>query len=234
MRKVLVALLLLVLAAGAAEAGVIRDIQQGLVPVNSMVTITSAMVTGVRPTGLFLGEIPNGPYAGIWVETGAYAHGSEEGDLCTVTARYIEAGGISVIDFNGTPAGSRSLSKAPTGLTYPSYCVTARDLNLAPAMYESGFLCLTDGLIVTTMPDPNGEWLVQSHEYGHIIRLDDFWHDPSGVQVGQCYDWAGGIWFYDGVNWKLEPFAGERGIGITDCAVPTDLQSFGRIKALYR
>ena len=101
--------------------------------------------------------------------------------------------------------------------------------------YESVFICVTDGLIVTTAPNTYGEWVTQSHETPqHTLMFDDYWYDDTTVSVGDCYNWAGGILMYSFGAYKLEPFAGTRGIGLTGCAVEAEAFSFGQLKALYR
>jgi hypothetical protein len=236
MRKMgIVTLLLLAVGAGAAQAGVIRDVQMGLVPVNTVVTVEDAIVTGVRYNGLFISEIPNGPYAGIWVYTGTYAHGLVEGDLCSVQAKYIEYYDLSELDFNATPTADRFIYKTGEGPIFPSYCVTIPQLNADPEQFESCFICVTDGMTVTTAPNSYGEWIVELWgNPAQTLRFDDYWYDDTTVMVGHCYNWAGGILYYGFGNFMLEAFAGERGIQIVDCAVPTTPMSFGAVKALYR
>lgn len=228
-------LLLLAIGAGAAQAGVIRDVQMGLVPLNSIVTVENAIVTGVRYNGVFISEIPNGPYAGIWVYTGSYAHGLVEGDLCSVRATYIEYYDLSELDFNVTPAADRFIYKTGEGPIYPSYCLTLPELLADPEQFESGFICITSGLTVIQGPNSYGEWIVALWEDPtRTFRFDDYWYDDTTVVVGHCYNWAGGILYYGFGNFMLEAFAGTRGIEIVDCAVPATPMSLGQIKALYR
>jgi len=233
----------LILCAAAAQAGTIMDIQTGTYAEGALVTIENALVTGVLYNGFFISEwngtapdYGNGPNAGIWVYAGNdYAGDLVEGQLVNVTGTYIEYFDFSEIDLtigDPDPLGSYTVVGAHTGL-FPSYCVTAADLAADAEPYESVFICVTDGFIIDELRS-FGEWAATSVESGDMLVFDDYWYDETTLAVGDCYNWAGGILIYSFGEYKLEPFEGDRGLGLTDCTVGTDDVSFGGVKALYR
>jgi len=223
--------ILAILITSTAMAGTITDIQTGIIPENTLVTVTDAVVTGVRGNGFFMSEDPNAPYAGIWVYTGA-APVALTGDLVEVTGLYVEYFDLSEIDVTADPSGLVTVTGAHQGTLYP-LDVTTADLATDGEPYESCFIRVTDGMTVITAPSNYGEWVVTSHEYpGVELIMDDYWYDDSTVALGDCYNCATGILNYNYGAFKLEPFVDA--ICIVDCTVDNDTVHFGQIKSLYR
>ncbi len=233
----------LILCAAAAQAGTIMDIQMGVYADGDLVTVENAIVTAVRYNGFFISEwndtapdYGNGPYTGIWVYAGSdYAGDLVEGQLVDVTGTYTEFFDFSEIDLtigDPDPLGSYTPGAMHSGM-YPSYCLTAEELMADPEAYESVFICLTDGFIIDLMLD-FGEWTATSVDSNTQVTFDDYWYDETTLAAGDCYNWAGGILTFSFGVYKMNPFEGDRGLGLTDCTVGTDAASFGDVKALFR
>ncbi len=105
-------------------------------------------------------------------------------------------------------------------------------LNNDPEAYESVWVNVTDGMMVTEIGS-YGQWTVDSYNSpGQQLVMDDYWYDDTTVVLNECYNCATGIYFYSFSEWKLEPFAD--GLTHVDCTVDSEPMSFGAVKALYR
>jgi 5'-nucleotidase / UDP-sugar diphosphatase len=223
--------ILAILIASSAIAGTIVDVQTGLVPVNTQVMVTNAVVTGVRYNGFFMSEDPNAPYAGIWVYTGSTPV-AVTGDLVDVTGFYVEYYDLSEIDVDADPDGLVTVTGIHLGALYP-LDVTTSDLAADGEPYESCFIRVTDGMTVVAAPDTYGEWTVASYENPSVeLIMDDYWYDETTVALGDCYNCATGILYYGYGAFKLEPMA--EAICITDCTVDSETVNFDQVKSLYR
>jgi len=228
--KALLTILAIVMAT-AALAGPIQDIQTGVYPEGSQVTVNGAVVTGIRYNGFFMSEDPNAPYAGIWVYTGS-APTAVQGDLVDVMGIYKEYFDLSEIDVPADSTGFANVTGSHTGTLYP-IDVTTADIAADGEPWESCFIRVTDGMQVVTAPTSYGEWFVESYEYpGVQLMFDDYWYDDTTVMIGDCYNWATGILYYGYGAFKLEPFEG--GICHTDCVIPTETTTLDKVKSLYR
>ena len=67
---------------------------------------------------------------------------------------------------------------------------------------------------------------------GTKVRFDDYWFDETVLAVGDCVDWAVGMWTYAYGAFKLHPNVD--GFPTTDCAVATEEMTMDSIKALFR
>lgn len=227
MKKLLVISLLLIMAAGAANAGVISDIRTGLVAEGTEVTATDVVVTAVRYNGFAATEIPAGTYNSIWVYTGG-APGVVIGDVVEINAKYEEYYTLSELNVTTAAAGYVTVTGSTVAPVIP---LTAAELMVDPEAYESAVIQITDGMAVCQAPDSYGVWMVSTLGSCIDIQMDDYWYDDTTVAVCDCYNWATGLWTYSYGAWELNPFAD--GIEKVDCAVPADPVSFGQVKSLF-
>lgn len=222
--------LLLIIVALPAAAGTIVDLQTGAYAVGDLVVVDDAVVTAVRDNGVFISEAGGGPYTGVWVYTGtghdltAYT----TVDVAGYYEEYYDATEINVVaaDTLGY-ALDQGVAASPS-----AWPVTIAELNADPEAYESCFILVTDGMIVTEIGS-YGEWTMESAVTpGEFIVMDDFWEDPTRFEVGTCSSSAIGIYWYSFGAYKLEPFY--HGVCICDCTVGNEERSFGEVKNLFR
>ncbi|MCP4546278.1 MAG: hypothetical protein GY835_07420 [bacterium] len=218
--KKLAIILALLICAGAVQAGVVYNIQNGDVPLDTEVTITDVIVTGVVGTnGFFAIEAPYGVQNGIYVYLAD--SGAAVGDVVTVTGTYSEYHDLSQVAGTSITITGTAALPAPIVLTVPV-------LMADPEPYESNIITLTGDMVVTG--DAGfGEWDVLSD--GVAFRYDNFWADLTGLAVDDCYGSATGILNYTYDAFKIAIFEGQL---LTCEAVPTQATSFSQTKALYR
>jgi len=234
MRKFAI-VLLLTLSAGAAQAGIICDVQSGLVPEGDYVEVVCAVVTAVHTYGCSVAESPFGPCNYIWVYLGS-GHTAVVGDIVNIGGYYEEYYDLSEINVGAhaaaDPASYFDVVGTCDELPAP-IVVTATEILADSELYESCNVLISDGFIITEAPTSYGEWFAMSHEDpAAIVMFDDYWFDVSGVEVGQCYNNATGMWTYNFSAFKLEVFAD--GFPPVECSVGTQETTLGSIKALYR
>ncbi len=227
MKKLLVVSLLMVMAASVAQAGVISDIRNGLVAVDTEVTATDVVVTSVRYNGFSGSEIPAGTYNSIWVYTGG-APGVEIGDIVTINAMYIEYYDLSELNVTTAPAGYVTITGSMVAPVIP---LTAAELMVDPEAYENAVIQITDGMAVCQAADGYGVWMVSTLGSCIDIQMDDYWYDAATVVICDCYNWAIGLWTWSYGAWELNPFAD--GIEKVDCTVDNETTTFGQMKSLF-
>jgi hypothetical protein len=230
MKKIALACLFLIVAAGA-NAGVIHDIQTGLVDTGTLQT-PFGVVVAVYTNGIWIAEEPYGAYDGIWVYMGsADPITVVPGDYVAVCGEYKEYYDLSEIDVVAAGLyGSVLNMNTPMAVPTPSF-VSAADLAADPEPWESCAITITNGMSVTTAPSSYGEWYATTLD-GHEIMFDDFWYDDTTVAVGDCYNNATGIWHFAYGAFRLEAYAD--GISLVDCNVDTETSTLSSLKALYR
>jgi len=226
----LVTVLVIVLAAAIAQAGTIMDIQQGLVEENTLVTATDVVVTAAAGNGVFLTELPVGPYAGIWCYLGN-DHGIMAGDVVTVTGIYKEYYDLSEIDVPGAGEDGSIVVTAQGDVPTP-YSLTAAEYLADPEVFEGVSICITDGMQVVDVPNQYGEWYAMVLDTDLQIMFDDLFYDDTTVMAGQCYDYACGAVYFSFGEYKLEAYAD--GIAVVDCTVPVESNTLTGIKGLFR
>lgn len=235
MRRFLMVLSIIALGAVTANAGGIVECQTGFYPVDSHVDITNAVVTGTHTYGVFINETWNAPYTGIWLYLGTDWQDTWSlvpGDLVNVGGLYIEYYDYSEIDLVDDVDGyCLEIGTAPIPAPLP---LTLADFNADPEPYECCMIQIVDGLTVTDLPGYN-QWTAESFEDpGQFLLFHDYWYDFSTVSLGDCYNMAQGILVYGYGAYKLEPFAGEDGIELTDCTIPVQEITFEGLRAMYR
>ncbi|MBU0742470.1 hypothetical protein KKG45_06575 [bacterium] len=237
MKKLVIVLMIAGLVSTAA-AGTIIDIQTGAYTVGDFVEVSGAVVTGVLSNGFYMNEIPNAPYSGIWVYTGTGNHTALVGDEVDVGGyyeEYITSGGSSLTEINAHPTGVGAyvtvIGEHMESL-YPMQ-LTIAQFNADPEPYECCFVTITDGMVVTEVPNTYGEWDVESYETpGQFLAVDNYWYDSSGVFLGQCFNCGTGIMHEDYGEYKIRFF--ENAVCEIDCAIPNENMTFSDVKALYR
>lgn len=235
--KRLTLILLVLIVATTADAGIIRQIQSNDVLQGTPVEVDSVIVTAVYGTGAFVTEPQPGAYSGIFVERGVPVPPEYVGDYVYVRGVYEEVGTVSmIIATSGDPVGGEltSLGEVPFG-DYDPYYVTVTLLADSSEAYESCYVWVTDGMIVAHVDQQNSQWTAVSFESAEELVFDDFWYDINSVEEGQCYNWAIGIYWQEDVDkYMLQPFAGEHGIALTNCVITREERTWGHVKALYR
>jgi hypothetical protein len=222
---------LIVMMAAAAQAGVIEDIQTGMVDENTLVTPCDVVVTAVTYNGVWVAEAPYGMYNGIWVYMG-----SDEpiefvpGDIVCICGEYKEYYDLSEVDIVSAGLYGSIVKTGEMAVPMPSF-VTAMDLMADPEPWESCVITIVDGMEVTGEPSSYGEWFATAQD-GTEIMFDDVFYDAETVALGDCYNNATGVFTYTYSNFKLLPF--EDGLSLTDCAVDTEGTTMSQLKSLYR
>lgn len=234
MKKLALAFMLLFVAA-SANAGVIHDIQTGLVPTDPVTLVTPCDVTVVAVTynGIWVAEAPFGAYDGIWVYMGsAEPIDLVPGDMVCICGVYKEYYDLSEIDIVAAGLYGSVLKTGTTTVPAPSY-VTAAEISTPEGAepWESCAITVVDGMHVTTAPSSYGEWFATAED-GNVVMFDDIFYDDTTVMLDDCYNNATGILNYNFNNFKLEAYAD--GIELTDCSVATEPATLSAIKALYR
>jgi hypothetical protein len=228
--KNLVTVLAIVLIAAVANAGVISDLQQGAFAEGDLIQVSNAVVTGAAFNGVFISELPVGPYSGVWVYLDS-DHGILDGDVVNVIGVYEEYFGLTEI--NVPAAAENGLIEVVGQQAVPApVSLTMAELLIDPEIYESVPVCLTDGMSVLEAPNDFGEWLVGSLESADELLFNDYFYDDTTVELGQCYNSACGVLNYSFGAFKLEAYAD--GIDVTDCTVPVEGSSLTSIKGLFR
>ena len=112
----------------------------------------------------------------------------------------------------------------------PLLYVNGMELMEEPEGYESCWINLTDGLIVSEVR-PDGYWVVQSYEFPmfSFVMYDYFQLFPD-VQTAECYNNADALFFWYGDEWVLKTYD----VDHVNCAVENNHVSFGSIKAVWR
>lgn len=230
MKKIALACLIALIAA-SAQAGIIEDIQTGLVEVGTLQTPCDVVVTAVTYNGVWVAEAPYGANNGIWVYLG-----SDEpiefvaGDVLCICGEYKEYYDLSEIDVVSAGLYGSIIKTDEMAVPMPSY-VTAADLMADPEPWESCVITIVDGMEVTVEPSSYGEWFATAQD-GTEIMFDDVFYDDSTVALGDCYNNATGVYTYTFSAFKLLPF--EDGLALTDCTVDTDDTTLSSLKALFR
>ncbi|MGD9546850.1 MAG: hypothetical protein AB7V45_04780 [Candidatus Krumholzibacteriia bacterium] len=232
--KSLLAIIALLTLAAPALAGPIYDMEVGgLYAEGDYVTVVCATVTAVTAYGCAIAESPFQMGNSTWVYLGA-GHTAQVGDIVTVYAPYFEYYELTELDVGHytTAVPAATFTKVGVCTIMPDPIpLTAAAIMAAPEHYESCIVWLTDGFLVTDILT-YGEWLADSHETGTQIYFDDYWFDETGLMVGDCANWALGMWTYNFGAFKLEPFVD--GFPPVDCTVDAERSSLGGIKALFR
>ena len=222
---------LILLFAASAGAGVIHDIQTGMVATGTLQTPCDVVVTAVTYNGIWVAEAPYGAYDGIWVYMG-----TEEpidlvpGDVVCICGEYKEYFDLSEIDIVSAGLYGSVVKTGSMTVPNPSY-VTAADLAADPEPWESCVITITDGMTVVDTGLGYNEWLAEALD-GTEVRFDDVFYDFSTVAEGDCYNNATGVYTYTYGDFKLLPY--ENGIALTDCSVATEDLALSAVKALYR
>ena len=226
------ALVLVLIFAGAAVAGPIYDVQTGVYTIGDLVVVEDAIVTGVMYNGVFISEDVGGPYTGVWVYTDDDP-GVAVGDLVDVAGEYKEYYDLTEIDVDAAgDDGYLIFDSVHTG-QLAAVPVTIPQLNADPEPWEGCYVFVISGMVVTDITLGFGEWEVEAWGFpGEFMRMDDYWYDFDTVVEGDCYCGAVGIYHYGYGNYKLEPFADA--ICHMDCAIANEDMSFGDVKAMYR
>lgn len=232
MKKISIVLALMLLA-GVANAGPIYDMEvNGAYAIGDYVTVVCATVTAVTDYGCAIAEAPFAMGNSTWVYLGA-GHTAVVGDIVTVTAPYAEYYDLTELDvghyLTADPPATFAKVGVCTEMPAP-IMIRAADIMAAPEHYESCMVWLSDGFNVSEILT-YGEWKATAVG-GTEIHFDDTWYDETGLVVGNCADWAVGMWTYAFGAFRINPFVD--GFPVVDCAVGTDAVSLDSIKALYR
>lgn len=223
MKRIAIALLFVLIAAGA-QAASIYDIQTGVYTPGDILDVTHVKVVAVRYNGVYVQEEPTGAYHGIWV------YGPTDyvvGDILDIIGgEYTEYYDLSEILTENAVVNFVAHCSDPI---YPTM-LTAEELFGNPEPYESCLVTVTDGMMVDAIGE-YGQWTAIT-EGGMTIDFDDYFYDAETVAVGDCYNSVTAILDYSYSLFKLQAL--EEGIELTDCTVATDDMSFEGVKAMYR
>lgn len=203
----------------------IFDIQQGLVPQNTIVEVDDVVVTGVGRFGFFVQEPDPNPddptrpreYSGLWVYTAGNHEGIHRGALVNVKGEYYEYFGLAEIDITADPTGF--VLRTGDGTIPDPVLFQITDINQTgfySENYEGVYVRVdsTDATLYSAPPDANENWGI-SHEpteAGDDTLRMDTWSGQSGDDFiyaipdsGSLLTFAKGILVYNFDEWKLAP-----------------------------
>ncbi|MBD3162694.1 MAG: T9SS type A sorting domain-containing protein [Candidatus Eisenbacteria bacterium] len=209
----------LILAGGTAEADdTIFDIQLGVYPEGTTVTIEDVVVTAVGRFGFFIQEPdPDDTFgrqwSGIWVYTNDIPE-PRRGDLVRVTGEYVEYFGMSEINVYDSASGE--VTVLDQGTVPDPVDVTIPEVNtegpLAEA-YESVLLRVDreDDTLYSYPPDQYMEWFLKRAPGQDSLKMESWSALPGGdfeydvPDSGTVLSYAQGILTYSFDEFKLAP-----------------------------
>ncbi|MCP4144895.1 MAG: hypothetical protein GY752_06375 [bacterium] len=217
---------LLLIMTGSAIAGPIHDARTGLIPEGTVLDVDNAVVTKVMGNSFCVSEQPVGQWNAIWVWVGELP-AVQEGDIISIRALYSEHDGRSMLSMSYPEDAEIVVTGS---MDVPLLYVNGMELMQEPEGYESCWINLTDGLIVSEVR-PDGYWVVLSHEFPmfSFVMYDYFQLFPD-VQTAECYNNADALFFWYGHEWVLKTYD----VDNVDCAVENNHISFGSMKAVWR
>jgi hypothetical protein len=161
----------------AVDSGVtIYQIQQGEVPVDTVVDVSDAICTAVGPNGFFMQDPAGGEWSGIWVFTGIGARLPALGDVLAVTGTYEEFNELSEIN---VADGSVTILERPGEGNVP--VPEPIDLTDLGEGWESVLLLVSDASILVAELHP----MPAVHEFrvepsgGGTVWVDDLIYDAT-------------------------------------------------------
>jgi len=228
MKRIAIALLLTIIAASAAQASTIEEMQTGVYASGDTTMALSGVVVvavhGTSSNGFWISEAPYGAHNGI------YAYGPNAGiavgDVLDIADgeyfEYYDLSELKTFDATVTVTGTMAVP-APT-------MMTANELYADAEPFEGCLIKLTDGMTVSVIGS-YGEWTATTIG-GTDVLFDDYMFDDTTVVVGECYNSVTGIVDFTYGAYKIQPLAD--GVEHVDCGVPTEEISFDAVKSLFR
>lgn len=210
----LVGSLLLLASSGALAQdpnnAYIPDIQNGVYPVNSILTVRGVVVTGLAPFGLWVQEpAPTGfPRSGIWCYTGSTPQ-VEIGDKVRVKGKYIEYFDLTELD---VPAGGGTVTLEGTVAVPQPPLLDVNTIHTGSPTAEDweGVLVKVDSVRVTLLQG-FGQYTVIEIDEDATVPTDTLTCDdtsltaPPRPPVGSVFDFMTGIVHYGFGEHKLNP-----------------------------
>lgn len=190
---------------GDPEDVTVYDIQQEMVPENTIVTIKDVIVTtpmSFNTKDMFVQEADGGEYSGIHIYIpGAMDPGLAVGDIVTVTGEYQEFYDESqIVVYDIADITSTGSGPAPTPIS-----VDANDVKTGGPMQENyeGVLVQVSGVEVTAVDDMFGEWEVSDGLVMENMFFDNAdWPSPM---LGDPYAELTGVLTYNYEKARLAP-----------------------------
>lgn len=191
---------------GSAGAVTIYDIQQGKVPVDSVVEIKNVVLTTpvmYDEGAVFVQEMAGGEYSGIYLYMYSEVIDGLElapGDVVNVKGTYTEFYDFSEI----TVTSLADLQVVSSGPVPAPALVNAADVGTGGSKAEAyeSVLVKVEGVMVTDADPGFGEFEVDG-----VLRIDDFFYPFMGPEVnnGDVFDSIVGplMWNFD--NFKIAP-----------------------------
>jgi len=210
----LVGSLLLLASSGALAQdpnnAYIPDIQNGVYPVNSILTVRGVVVTGLAPFGCWVQEpAPTGfPRSGIWCYTGSTPP-VEIGDKVRVKGKYIEYFDLTELD---VPAGGGTVTLEGVVAVPQPPLLDVNTIHTGSPTAEDweGVLVKVDSVRVTLLQG-FGQYTVIEIDEDATSPLDTLTCDdtsltfPPRPPVGSVFDFMTGIVHYGFGEHKLNP-----------------------------
>jgi hypothetical protein len=239
MRKFALAFLAVsLLTTGAAFAcgTFIHDLQvNSPAGIGTLVTPCGAIITAVRPDGIYVSQVPHGAWDAIFVYWPGHTYFggavAAPGDVVDICGEFKEVCGLSTVDIPAAGLYGSVIKTGTAPIPAVNY-VTAAALLASPEQWESVTIMITDGMSVPAGYSlGSGMWNVEALD-GTTVVFDDFWYNFGNVMEGQCYNNATGILHDACGSFLFEPFL--NGIPVVNCSVGIESVSMGSIKARYR
>jgi hypothetical protein len=212
----LVGSLLLLASSGALAQdpnnAYIPDIQNGVYPVNSILTVRGVVVTGLAPFGLWVQEpAPTGfPRSGIWCYTGSTPQ-VEIGDKVRVKGKYIEYFDLTELD---VPAGGGTVTLEGTVTVPQPPLLDVNTIHTGSPTAEDweGVLVKVDSVRVTFLQSFGQYTVIEIDEDStttfppDTLTCDDTsLTAPPRPPVGSVFDFMTGIVHYSFGEHKMNP-----------------------------
>lgn len=202
----------------------------------TLVTPCNAIITAVRPNGIYVSQAPHGAWDAIWVYWPGHTYAGSggvaaPGDVVHICGVYKNVCGLDTIDIPAAGIYGYVL-KIGTAPLPPVNYVTAADLMASPEQWESVSIMVIDGMTVPAGFDlGSGTWAVDALD-GTDLVFGSFWYPFGSVAEGQCYNNATGILHDACGTYVVEPFV--NGIALVNCSVDLEAVSLGSLKATFR
>ncbi|MEN8006141.1 MAG: hypothetical protein ABFS42_03960 [Candidatus Krumholzibacteriota bacterium] len=226
MKRIAIALVLVLLAAGA-QAQSVHDMRTDLVPELTPVQVSNLIVTGFYSNGVFVSAAPFGEYDSIWVYLGSGLPAYPAiGDVIAVEGVFKMYYGLYEIDAALGQWQVTGTSALPAPIVVPAALLTDP---ATAAPYMCSLIHIPDTLYFSSLAT-YGEWFATAEDASEVM-FDNFWYPtPLEEDLGACFDGATGCLNYTYSAYKLAAYED----GLPACVVGVEESSFGSVKSLFR
>ncbi|MCP4546029.1 MAG: T9SS type A sorting domain-containing protein [bacterium] len=211
-------MLVVVFTSGAAYgqdpfATTIYDLNNGLVPLDTLVLLEDVVITGVVAYGLYVQEQASGEYSGIFIYTGSANPPAEEvGNICDIIGPYEEYQGLAELNLPMSTSSSITVTD-PDGTVPDPILVRAvqvKTTNPDEAEKWESVLIYAENLNPLADDPGYGAYFAMEFDFAinDTLRLDDAF-DHSQPNPGQLLDSVTGCVRYSYNEFNVNPRGNE-------------------------